>query len=86
MVIPETTLFEFENWYWITIKTIENCSWETNRKRKKLKKIYVLISFFANIETIKMNILNKMVSIFVKKLVNVMVMATPWVHFKTFSA
>lgn len=37
MVIPETTLFEFENWYWITIKTIENCSWETNRKRKKIK-------------------------------------------------
>ena len=41
MVIPETTLFELENWYWITIKTIENCGWETNRKRKKLKKIYV---------------------------------------------
>ena len=37
MVIPETTLFEFENWYWITIKTIENCSWDTNRKRKKIK-------------------------------------------------
>ena len=22
MVIPETTLFEFENWYWITINTV----------------------------------------------------------------
>ena len=83
MVIPETTLFEFENWYWITIETIKNCNWETYRKRKKLKKIYVLISFFANIETIKMNILNKMVSIFVKTRV---VMATPWVYFKAFSA